>query len=111
MGEEKRRKLARDAKPDENAIPGSHGPIQDEAARLMRGMLDTFRECLPGWNFALFVIEPEERARAEGRTARFNYGSTVQRADMVAILEGFLARQKEMETIDKAMAGEAKGHG
>ncbi len=111
MGEQKRRKLARDASHDENAIPGTHGPVQEEASRLMVGMLNTFRECLPGWNFALFVIEPEERARAEGRTPRFNYGSTVDRPDMVAILKAWLVRQEEMEAIDKAMTGEAMGNG
>lgn len=109
MGEERRRKLARDASPEENAIPGSHGPAQDEAQRLMCALLDAFQESLPGWNFALFMIEPEERARAEGRLPRFNYGSTVARPDMIAILNAWLARQTEMEAIDKAMSGEAEG--
>ena len=111
MGEEKRRKLARHASPEENAIPGSHGPAQDEAQRLMRALLDTFRESLPGWNFALFMIEPEARAQAEGRMPRFNYGATVARPDMIAILKAWLTRQAEMEAIDKAMAEEAKGRG
>lgn len=111
MGEQKRRKFAAEASDDENAVPGTHGPIQDEARRLMVALLDTVRESLPGWNFALFMFEPEERARADGRLPRLNYGASVKRADMAAYLRAWLARQDEMEAIDKAMSGEAEGNG
>lgn len=103
MGEEKRRKLAREASPEENAIPGSHGPVQAEVVGIMEATLDALRAHLPGWQFTLFAFEPNG--------SRYNYMSTADRPDMVAVLKAFVARNSEMEAIDKAMAAEAKGNG
>lgn len=103
MGEEKRRKLARDAGNDENCIPGSHGPVQAEVVGIMEATLDALWAHLPGWQFTLFSFEPNG--------SRYNYMSTADRPDMVAVLKAFVARNSEMEAIDKAMAGEAKGRG
>lgn len=105
MGEEKRRKLARDASNDENCIPGSHGPVQTGVVGIMEAVLDVLREQLPGWQFTLFAFEPSSRG------SRYNYMSTADRRDMVAVLKAFVARNSEMQAIDEAMTEEAKGHG
>lgn len=109
MGEAARKKLARDARPEENIIPGSHGPVQPEVAEFLRKALDTFKRHLPGFDFTLFVMERPEHAGT--RAPRFNYGSTVERPDMVALLKAFIAQNEDMAAIDKAMSGEAKGNG
>jgi hypothetical protein len=95
MSKAKKRKRARDAGPDENAIPGSHGPPQQKAAILMRAIIETCAEAFPGHQVTVFVAEPPEDAVREGRLPRFNYASTAHRADMVAVLKAFIARQEE----------------
>mgnify|MGYP001806246138 CR=1 FL=1 len=109
MGEAARKKLARDASSEENLIPGTHRPAQPEAAEFMRRTLDVFRRSLPGYDFALFVIEKPEHA--EARDPRFNYASTIERPDMIALLKAFIAQNEDMAAIDKAMSGEAQGNG
>lgn len=110
MGESARKKLARDASNEENIVPGTHRPAQPEAAEFMRRTLDVFRLTMPGYDFALFLIEKPEHAPA-GVDPRFNYASTIERSDMVALLKAFIAQNAEMEAIDKAMSGEAQGNG
>lgn len=104
MGEAKRRKLSRDASPEE--ILGGHGPVQDKAAHLMRAMLKACQQAFPGYAITVFVSEPEAVADAEGRDPRFNYASTADRRDMIAVLKAFIARNEEMEKIDAAAAAE-----
>ncbi|MEW6256560.1 MAG: hypothetical protein AB1592_11435 [Pseudomonadota bacterium] len=111
MGEEKRRKLARDASDAENVVPGSHAPVQSGLVDVMTAVLDFCRAQCPGYNFTLFAAEPEAAADAEGRLPRFNYMSTADRRDMVAVLKAFVARNSEGEAIDAAIKGEAQGHG
>lgn len=111
MGEAKRRKFARDAGDAENAIPGSHGPVQPSVVDLMTAVLDFCRAQCPNYTFTLFAAEPVETADAEKRLPRFNYMSTADRRDMVAVLKAFVARNSEGEAIDAAMKGEAQGHG
>jgi len=53
------------------------------------------RELMPGWDFTLFAFEPPAEAKAAGRLPRFNYGSTVERADMLAVLDAFILKNKD----------------
>ena len=82
------RKLARDASASE-IFPQTHGPVQSNLVDLMRVAVDALREQL-GKNFdiTLFVAE---RLPADGtdRLPRFNYMSTAEREDMVAVLKAF----------------------
>jgi hypothetical protein len=100
MGEVKR-KRARDASNDE-ILPGGHGPAQSQALNLMRGILKTCQAAYLGFELTLFAFEPVANAEREGRLPRFNYASTVQRPDMLAVLRAFIAKQEaEAAKLDK----------
>ena len=95
------RKLARDASPEE-IFPAGHAPVQSHLTDVMKGVIDVLRKSL-GSNFdiTLFVAE---RLPSDGsdRLPRFNYMSTAQRADMIAVLEAFIQKQRDVgPTIDK----------
>lgn len=89
------KKLARDASASE-IFPATHGPVQSNLVDLMRASVDALREVL-GKNFdvTLFVAE---RLPADGtdRLPRFNYMSTAEREDMVAVLQAFAAKNSEI---------------
>lgn len=88
-------KLARDAKP-EDILPGGHGPTNlPGAGDVMTRILRSLQEWMPGWDFTLFAFEPPSRAKAEDRLPRFNYGSTVERADMLAVLKAFIMKNED----------------
>ncbi|GLK72581.1 hypothetical protein KHC23_07665 [Ancylobacter dichloromethanicus] len=107
MGDAKRRKLSRDARPEE-IFPGGHGPVQTRCVEVMKLTLDALREALPGYDFTLFAAEREELAGA-GREPRFNYMSTAERADMVAVLAAFVLKNRDMLAVDEAMARKPEG--
>lgn len=88
------RKRARDATPDEIFGPtySGHGPQQPQAAAAMRRILRKLTKMAPDFDVVLFLIEKPERA--VGRLPRFNYGATVERADMVAVLDAFVAKNR-----------------
>ena len=73
----------------------------------MRATMETLKKVYPDCEFAMFVFEKTEPGAS--RNARYNYASTVDRADMNAVLRSFLDRQAEMEAIDEAMSAPAKG--
>lgn len=88
-------KSARSTRRDK-ILQGAHGPANlPGAGDVMTNLLSALRELVPGWEFALFAIEPPDRAKADGRLPRFNYGSTVERADMLAVLEAFILKNKD----------------
>jgi hypothetical protein len=94
-------KLARNASPEE-ILPGGHGPVQSGLVDLMTATVDVLRESI-GLNYdvTLFVAE---RTPADGSTRlpRFNYMSTAERADMLAVLKAFTDRNGSLgPTLDK----------
>jgi len=108
MGEAKRRKLSRDATPAE-IFPGGHGPAQTEVVGIMKATIEALREALPGYTFTLFVAEPDAVADTAGRDPRFNYMSTAERADMVAVLAAFCLKNKDLLKVDAAMGRQPEG--
>lgn len=88
-------KPARNSKPDE-ILPGGHGPVNlPGKGDVMTNLLNALRELMPGWEFTLFAFEPPETAKTAGRLPRFNYGSTVEREDMLAVLDAFILKNKD----------------
>lgn len=88
-------KRSRDAKPHE-IFPDGHGPTNlPGRGDVMTNVLKTLRELMPGWDFTLFAFEPPAQAKAAGRLPRFNYGSTVERADMLAVLNAFILKNSD----------------
>ncbi len=106
MGEAKR-KLARNASDEENSIPGSHGPASEKSQHIMVAIMQTLKEVYPECDCSIFVFE--KAPAGSDRNDRYNYASTVERADMNAVLRAFLARQDEMERIDEAISKRASG--
>ena len=49
------------------------------------------------------AVMSDDEIALEGRAPRFNYMSTEDRRDMVAVLEAFIARNSEAEAIDRAI--------
>jgi len=84
MGEQKR-KRAKDATPEEN-LPGSIQPLQTKIGNAMPGIMELLESLLGGCGITLFVTE-------EGR---FNYVSNQDRADMVAMLTAFVAKNADL---------------
>lgn len=85
-------KLSRDAKPEE-ILRGEHGPVQDDAGKLMKAMLEVCQKAFPNYGITLFVNEREVLDGAD-RLPRFNYASTENRADMIAVLKSFIQRHE-----------------
>jgi hypothetical protein len=79
--------------PQARIFPGAHGPLQSNAAAIMRAVMQAIQETYPGWEITLFLAEKYAPAGAQ-RLPRFNYASTAARADMVAVLEAFIAKNK-----------------
>jgi hypothetical protein len=91
MGEAKRRRASET--PVESIFPGEHGPVQPEIADLLRKVVDALQKGFPGHGITLFLNEKEPSA---GRTLpRFNYVSTEDRADMIAVLKAFIAKTED----------------
>lgn len=87
-------KLSRDATPDE-IFPAGHGPVQRSVVDVMTAALDGLRKDLgPNYHVTLFVAERVPPAE-EARLPRFNYMSTGHREDMLAVLEAFVAKNRE----------------
>lgn len=88
-------KHARYARPDE-ILQGSHGPVNlPGKGDVMTNLLGALCKLMPGWEFTLFAFEPPDRAKAAGRLPRLNYGSTVERAYMLAVIEAFILKNKD----------------
>lgn len=104
-------KRSRDAT-NEEIFPGAHGPLQETAKNAMRQIMRDARDRWPGYQFAMFVFEPAEVAARDGRAPRFNYASTVERADMLAVLRAFIAQNEtigaKLDKIEDAPPTEAK---
>ncbi|MBS7545667.1 hypothetical protein [Ancylobacter oerskovii] len=108
MGEAKRKKLSRDAQPEE-ILSGGHGPVQSDVVAVMGAAIDTLAEVLPGYGITLFISEPDSKAEGEGRMPRFNYMSNCDRADMVNMLNAFVRKNGDMLAVDAAMARMPEG--
>jgi hypothetical protein len=92
MNRHQRRKLSRHAKPEE-ILPGGHGPIVNEIRDRMIAVMDVLRKGFPGCDITLFISERNAPA-GENRDPRFNYISTADRRDMLAVLEAFVAKHR-----------------
>jgi hypothetical protein len=87
------RKLSRHAAPEE-IFPGEHGPIQTGIGETMTAALRAIRRSLgPGYEITLFVAEASPPL-GERRLPRFNYASTANRDDMIAVLEAFVLKHR-----------------
>lgn len=93
-------KRSRDATPEE-IFPGGHEPVRGlenvGKGDVMTNLLKALQELMPGWEFTLFMFEPPKQAAAAGRLPAFNYGSTVDRADMLAVLKAFIMKNEAPE--------------
>lgn len=91
-------KRASEARP-EDILHGSFAPVRglEKLGKrdVMTELLDTMQELLPGWQFTLFMFEPPECAAACKRLPVMNYGSTVERADMLAVLKAFILKNED----------------
>lgn len=91
-------KLSRDAAPDE-IFPAGHGPVRGMEkigkGDVMSKLLTVLKELMPGWEVTLFLHEPPEQAKAADRLPAFNYGSTVDRPDMLAVLKAFIMKNED----------------
>lgn len=111
-------KLSRNARPDE-IFPGQHGPANlPGKGDVITNLLSALRELMPGWDFTLFAFEPPSQAARDGRLPRFNYGSTVERADMIAVLKAFILknenpaeyeRQAKLDEFQQQQSTEGRG--
>jgi hypothetical protein len=100
MGEAKRRKLSRDAAPGE-IFPGSHGPVQSQTlVEAMTLVMDTLKKLFgEQFHISLFLAEKES---SEGRELpRFNYMSTAEREDMIAVMKAFVAKNSDFAKAEK----------
>lgn len=90
-------KRSKDATPEEifpDDLPGrGHGPVQSAVVDVMRLVVDTLSQQLPGFEVTLFVAESHELTKGE-RLPRLNYMSTAERDDMLAVLEAFVAKNR-----------------
>jgi hypothetical protein len=105
MGESKRRKLSRDATPEE-IFPERHQAVPEGEREKMAAIIETVQEFIgPRFGVTLFINERMSDAEIvrEGRAPRFNYMSTEDRPDMVAVLRAFVARNSEATAIDRAI--------
>ena len=106
MGEAKRKNAA-EASDDENSIPRTHGPASAQSTHIMRAVMDVLRETYPGCQFTMFVFEPP--APGTEYNGRYNYASTVDREDMLAVLRSFIARADETAAINEATRRPSEG--
>lgn len=95
MNRHERRKLSRHATPEE-IFPGRHGPIQTDVRDTMNKLAQALKDIFPGFDFTLFVFKGDDEE------SRFNYISTAERADMVAVLKAFILKyEQEAAAIEK----------
>lgn len=106
MGEAKRKNAAQGTD-DENSVPGTHGPASEQSTHIMRAVMDVLRQNYPGCQFTMFVFEPP--APGTKYNGRYNYASTVDREDMLAVMRSFIARADEMAAIDEAIRRPSEG--
>lgn len=84
-------KQSRDATTDE-IFPSGTRPIPIKTAEVMTAVMDSLKEMFPGFHITMFLAEKEP---SEGRDMpRFNYMSTADRPDMVAVLKAFVAKNE-----------------
>lgn len=97
-------KLSRHAKPEE-IFPDEHGPVRglEKVGKgdVMTNLLKALQELMPGWEFTLFMFEPPEQAKIANRLPAFNYGSTVERADMLSVLKAFILKNENPAEYEK----------
>ena len=97
-------KLARHATSEEIFHEGTrgHGPIQSSLRDVMPKMVRIIQnEIGPAFTVTLFIAEIAPPLD-ENREARFSYCSSAERADMIAVLEAFIKKQREVgEKLDK----------
>lgn len=93
MNRHDRRKLSRDATTEE-IFPGeTHAPIQTVVRENMLAVMDVLKKAFPKHDVTLFIAERDVPA-GEKRLPRFNYASTAERADMLAVLRAFIAKHE-----------------
>lgn len=84
------KRMSRDATPDE-IFPGGAKPIPVKTADVMTAVMEKLEEFFPGFHITMFLAEKEP---SEGRELpRFNYMSTAERPDMIAVLKAFIAKE------------------
>ncbi|MGY3393406.1 hypothetical protein ACVWW6_005997 [Bradyrhizobium sp. USDA 3311] len=87
------RKLSRDARPEE-IFPERHGPVQLGLREMMPGIVRIVeRQLGPNYHVTLFIGE-KDAPPGEDRLPRFNYCSSANREDMIAVLEAFILKQR-----------------
>jgi hypothetical protein len=92
------KKLSRNATDDE-IFPGRHGPVQATVVDQMTAVMSVLHKAFPDFHLTLFLAEKEGR---DGAPSRFNYMSTAERADMLAVLRAFVAKnQAQGATLDR----------
>lgn len=93
-------KRSKDATPDE-IFPGrNHRPIQGDIHGTMNTLAEALKDIFPGFDFTLFVAERHQPSKKQ--LPRFNYISTCDREDMIAVLKAFIAKNEVMaEDLDK----------
>ena len=89
----KQRKLARHATPSEIFPDAPHAPIQGAIREQMLRAMDILKRAFPAYDVTLFLAERALPA-AEQRLPRFNYASTAEREDMVAVLDAFITKNR-----------------
>lgn len=90
----KSQKLSRDATPDEIFPDGRHAPIQPEIHELMNKVAGALKDTFgPNYDITLFVAERTPPAGVD-RLPRFNYISTAERPDMLAVLKAFIEKNE-----------------
>jgi hypothetical protein len=92
---------AKDA-PPEVIFPGSGAakPIPKDTREIMKGFITVLESLLPNWGIALFVKEPEELAKEQGKEfPDFNYISNMDREDMHAMMRAWLIRNIQQKKV------------
>lgn len=102
-------KLSRNATADE-IFPGKHKPVNGGADVLLETILRTLKAGY-GDDYLFTVFVDERRPRPGQTEKRFNYASTADRADMIAVMKAFIARHSgpEGQTLEQFMDSQAGG--
>lgn len=91
MNRKERRKLSRHATTAE-IFPEGHKPIPSETQRVMISVMHILKDAFPGFEITMFLAEKKVQP---GQSApRFNYMSTADRRDMIAVLRAFIEKHE-----------------